>query len=60
MEKFLTVKEGSVILSIGKTNTYELFQKRNFPKIAIGKKPLAKERFGYYIINCRRCRYVGS
>lgn len=43
MEKLLTVKEVSAILQIGKTNTYKLFQKRDFPKITIGKKLLVKE-----------------
>lgn len=43
MEKFLTVKEVSDILHLGKTNTYKLFQRKDFPKIAIGKKLLIKE-----------------
>lgn len=43
MEKFLTVKEVSAILHLGKTNTYKLFQRKDFPKITIGKKLLVKE-----------------
>lgn len=43
MEKFLTVKEVSDILHLGKTNTYKLFQRKDFPRIAIGKKLLIKE-----------------
>ncbi|MBD5508986.1 MAG: helix-turn-helix domain-containing protein [Lachnospiraceae bacterium] len=43
MEKFLTVKEVSEALHLGKTNTYKLFQRRDFPKITIGKKLLVKE-----------------
>lgn len=43
MEKFLTVKEVSGVLHLGKTNTYKLFQRKDFPKITIGKKLLVKE-----------------
>lgn len=43
MEKFLTVKEVSDVLHLGKTNTYKLFQRKDFPKITIGKKLLVKE-----------------
>lgn len=43
MEKFLTVKEVSDLLHLGKTNTYKLFQRKDFPKITIGKKLLVKE-----------------
>lgn len=43
MEKLLTVKEVSAILNIGKTNTYKLFEQRDFPKITIGKKLMVKE-----------------
>lgn len=43
MEKFLTVKEVSDVLRLGKTNTYKLFQRKDFPKITIGKKLLVKE-----------------
>lgn len=43
MEKFLTVKEVSDVLRLGKTNTYKLFQRKDFPKVTIGKKLLVKE-----------------
>lgn len=43
MERFLTVKEVSEALRLGKTNTYKLFQRKDFPKITIGKKLLVKE-----------------
>lgn len=43
MEKFLTVKEVSEVLRLGKTNTYRLFQRKDFPKVTIGKKLLIKE-----------------
>ncbi len=43
MEKLLTVKEVSSILDIGKSNTYKLFGKQDFPKITIGRKMLVKE-----------------
>lgn len=43
MERFLTVKEVSDVLRLGKTNTYKLFQRKDFPKVTIGKKLLVKE-----------------
>lgn len=43
MERFLTVKAVSETLHLGKTNTYKLFQRKDFPKITIGKKLLVKE-----------------
>ncbi len=43
MERFLTVKEVSEMLRLGKTNTYKLFQRKDFPKVTIGKKLLVKE-----------------
>lgn len=33
----------SEILHIGKTNTYKLFNRKDFPKVTIGKKMLIKE-----------------
>lgn len=42
MEKFLTVKEVSDVLHLGKTNTYKLFQGKDFPKITIGRKLLTQ------------------
>lgn len=43
MEKLLTVKEVSDILRIGRSGTYKLFDKKDFPKITIGKKLFVKE-----------------
>lgn len=42
--KFLTVKEVSEILRIGKTMTYELVNQPDFPKLRIGKKILIPEK----------------
>lgn len=39
----LTMKEVSEVLRLGKTNTYKLFQRKDFPKVTIGKKLLVKE-----------------
>lgn len=39
----LTVEDVSEKLHIGKTNTYKLFSRKDFPKITIGKKLLIKE-----------------
>lgn len=39
----LTVSDVSKILHIGKTNTYKLFNRKDFPKVTIGKKMLIKE-----------------
>lgn len=44
MDKLLTVKDISAILCIGKTNTYKLVQKKDFPKITIGKKILVRQK----------------
>ncbi len=43
MEKLLTVRDVSDMLNIGKSNTYKLFRRRDFPKITIGRKMLVKE-----------------
>lgn len=43
MDKLLTVREVSDILKIGRSNTYKLFDRKDFPKIIIGKKLLIKE-----------------
>ena len=43
MDNLLTVREVSDTLKLGRNNTYELFDKRDFPKITIGKKLLVKE-----------------
>ena len=43
MDKFLTVAQVAEVLQLGKTNTYKLFQKGDFPKVTIGKKLLVKE-----------------
>ena len=43
MDTFLTVEQVSEVLQLGKTNTYKLFRKKDFPKITIGKKLLVKE-----------------
>ena len=42
--KYLTVKEVSEILRIGKTMTYELVNQPDFPKLRIGKKILIPEK----------------
>lgn len=45
MEEYLTVNDVSNILKIGKTKTYQLVNKKDFPKIKMGKKiliPLSK------------------
>ena len=39
----LTVTDVSKKLHIGKTNTYKHFNKKDFPKIVIGKKLLIRE-----------------
>jgi len=39
----MTVKEVSDALRLGKTNTYKLFQRKDFPKVLIGRKLLVKE-----------------
>ena len=39
----LTVTDVSKKLHIGKTHTYKLFNKKDFPKIVIGKKLLIRE-----------------
>ena len=36
-KEFLTPKDVSSILSIGKTKTYELINSNGFPKVKIGK-----------------------
>ncbi len=43
MINLLTVNDVSEKLHIGKTNTYKLFNKKDFPKITIGKKLLIRE-----------------
>ncbi|MDE6602417.1 MAG: helix-turn-helix domain-containing protein [Lachnospiraceae bacterium] len=43
MDRLLTVKEVSDVLRLGKTNTYKLFQRGDFPKVLIGRKLLVKE-----------------
>ena len=44
MEKLLTVSDISSILNLGKTNTYKLVKKKDFPKIILGKKILVREQ----------------
>lgn len=39
----LPLKEVSEVLRLRKTNTYKLFQRKDFPEITIGKKLLIKE-----------------
>lgn len=39
----MTVKEVSDTLRLGKTNTYKLFQRKDFPKVLIRRKLLVKE-----------------
>lgn len=39
----LTVTDVSKMLHIGKTNAYKLFNRKDFPKVTIGKKMLIKE-----------------
>lgn len=43
MEQLLTVKEVADILRLGKTNTYKLLKRKDFPTITIGKKILVRE-----------------
>lgn len=37
MDEYLTPKDISVLLGIGMTKTYEIINKKEFPKIRIGK-----------------------
>lgn len=43
VENLLTVKDVASILKIGRTGTYKLFDRQDFPKITVGKKLLVKE-----------------
>lgn len=43
MDQLLTVKDVSAILRIGRSGTYKLFDRNDFPKITVGKKLLVKE-----------------
>ena len=43
MDKLLTANDISTILNIGKTNTYKLLKRKDFPKITIGRKILVRE-----------------
>ena len=43
MESLLTVNEVSNILKIGRSGTYKLFGRKDFPQITVGKKLLVKE-----------------
>ena len=39
----MTIQEVASILRMGKTNTYKLVKRKDFPKVTIGKKILVKE-----------------
>ncbi len=50
MEEYLTTDEVAAILKIGKTKTYQLVNKKDFPKIKMGRQILIpKSKFEIFM-----------